>query len=158
MNRFKKKAILISLITLFTNCQQATFPTKSDLTKIYTQAIGDFIKAANENNANKFDTLYFGKRELGQPDDFPEIDLPATIRNTYIRVVSTDEGKKIQEEIKSRTYINLMGWISKENGEFQFVVFSNGFEHQYDCAISYKFNSGSKEYELVNLQLSNAKK
>ena len=54
--------ILICSLPLFVRGQSAKFPTKTDLTKIYAQAIADFIKDAHKKNKNAFDTLFFGKR------------------------------------------------------------------------------------------------
>ncbi|MBL0330147.1 MAG: hypothetical protein IPP64_12190 [Bacteroidetes bacterium] len=130
----------------------------AQLTKIYSQAIADFIKDANKKNKTKFDTLYFGNRKNGQPDDFPNIKLPETIAHTHIRLISPEEGTIKQNELKSRIYINLMGWVEKESAEFIFYIFSNGFEHQYNYTINYKYNTQRKEFELTNLQFEVANK
>ncbi len=149
MNRL---LILIFWIPLFA-CGQATkFPTKADLTKIYSQAIEDFIKAANKKNATVFDTLYIAKRKTGQPDDFPDIELPGKTENTQIRLITPEAGEKSQKERKSRIYINMIGWVDKEKAEFLFYVFSNGFDHQYNYTINYKYNERRKEFELEKLQ------
>lgn len=149
MSRF-----LLSIFILpFFACGQSTYsPTTSELEKIYSQAITDFIKAANKKNKTSFDTLYFGKRTNGQPDDFPDIELPKTLEKTHIQLISTELGKIKQNELKSRIYINLIGWVNKEDAEFIFVVFSNGFEHQYDYEIHYSYNLKKKLYDLKKLQ------
>ncbi len=132
--------------------QSANFPTKVDLAKIYSQAISDFITDARKRTKSNFDTLYFGKRNNGQPDDFPDIELPATIEKTHIRLISPEAGTIKQQELKSRIYINMAGWVDKEKAEFLFFVFSNGFDHQFNYTINYRFNAKLKEFELVNLQ------
>lgn len=43
---------------------------KNELTKIYTQAIGDYIELVNEEYNLTFDTLFFGKHVFGQSTDF----------------------------------------------------------------------------------------
>lgn len=111
-----------------------------ELTKIYSQAIADYIKAVYKKDKTVFDTLFFGKRNFGQPDDFPNIELPETIGNTKIRLIDPEVGKKLQTERKSRVYINMIGWVDKKKAEFIFVTFSNGFEHKFDFYIHYKHN------------------
>lgn len=129
-----------------------TLLQKAELTKIYTKAIAEFIRAANKKNETAFDTLYFAKRKNGQPDDFPDIELPGKIENTQIVLVAPEIAEKLQQELKTRVYINLMGWTDKEKAEFIFVVFSNGFDHVYDYSISYMLNTTNKELELEKIQ------
>ena len=149
MNKF----LLFILILPTGICgQSATSPTKADLRKVYTQAISDFIKAANKKNKINFDTLFFGKRVNGQPDDFPDIELANTIRQTQIRLITPEAGSKKQKENKTSIYINLMGWVDNEKAEFIFVVFSNGFRHQYDYNINYRYNAKLKVFELEKLE------
>lgn len=144
---------LLLLLPFFSLGQKPQFPSKNDLTKIYTRAIADFIKSANKKNKTNFDTLFFGKRKNGQADDFPDIELAKTIENTHIRLITPEEGAKKQNEIKSRIYINLMGWVKTENAEFIFVVFSKGFAHQYDYHLNYTYNKKAKVFELSKLEL-----
>ena len=117
-----------------------------------TQAISDFIKSANKKNKTTFDTLYFGKRKNGEPDDFPDITLPKIIENTSIQLISPEAGAKKQKENNKRVYINLIGWVEKDNIEFIFVVFSNGFAHQYDYHIHYIYNEKLKEFKLTTIE------
>jgi hypothetical protein len=128
---------------------------KEELTKIYTQAIAEFIKAAYKNDKTTFDTLFFGKHIYGQPDDFPEIELPETIEKTQIRLVLPEIGQKKQSERKSLVYINMMGWVDKEKAEFLLVVFSNGAEHQYDYFINFSYNTSGAKFELVKVEFEN---
>ncbi len=132
--------------------QSSKFPTKADLTKIYSLAIKDFIKAANKKNAKAFDTLYIAKLKIGHADDFPDIELPMKIENTEVRLITPEAGEKSQKECKSRIYMNIIGWVNKEKAEFLFYVFSNGFEHQYNYTIIYKYTVKHKDFELEKLQ------
>ncbi len=125
---------------------------KSELIKIYTQAIAEFIKAVYKKDKTSFDTLYFGKHAYGQPDDFPDIDLPETIENTHVRLVTPEVGQKKQQESKSLVYINMMGWLDDEKADFMLVVFSNGAQHQYDYFINYTYNTSRKEYVMENIE------
>lgn len=146
---------LLCLIIFLPSCtlrQSAKFPTKNDLTKTYSRAIGDFIKTANKKNKINFDTLFFGKRMNGQPDDFPDIELPNTIEKVHIKLISPEAGEKSQKERQSRIYINLIAWANKDYAEFIFVVFSNGFAHQYDYKLNYAYNAQEKEFQLEKIQ------
>lgn len=147
-----KLLIFIFMLPFFTFGQSAKFPTKTDQAKIYAQAIADFIKSANKKNKTAFDTLFFGKHKNGEPDDFPDIELPKTIEKTQIRLIKPEVGTKKQKENNSSIYINLIGWINKYKAEFIFVIFSNGFAHQYDYHINYNYNSKLKVFELDKLE------
>lgn len=139
--------ILIFLLPLFGYGQSSEIPTKAVITKIYSQAIGDFIRAA-KNKGKSFDTLYFGKRREGVPEDFPDIELPKTIEKTPIKLITPEEGEKTQNAVKTRIYINMFGWVNKKNAEFKFFVFSNGFAHQYNYTLNYNYDVKKKAYEL----------
>ncbi len=142
MHRF----IILFMLPLLVYGQSPDFPTKTDLKQVYAQAIASYIKAVNDKHKTSFDTLYFGKHVYGQPDDFPDIELPESIENTHIRLVSPEAGLKIQKARKSLVYINLFGWVDKTTAEFIFVTFSNGCEHQHDCHIDYQYDSIHKSF------------
>ncbi len=144
-----KKLLLAFLVFfLFSFCGSAEQERETDLAAIYTRAVGDFIQATNRQHQSNFDTLFIGKRAYGQPDDFPDIQLPKTILNTHIVLVSPELGKTLQNEHKKRVYINLFAWVEKEKAEFLFVTFSNGFEHQYDYTFNYQYNKTKKVFVL----------
>lgn len=147
---------LLLMLSVTLSAQTSKQPSKSELTKIYVQAIGDFIKTANQKNGTSFDTLFFGKGLAGQPGLFPDIQLPTIIENTRVLLVTPETATKIQKEKKSRVYVNLPGWVTKEKAEFIFVVFSNGFEHQYDYYINYKYNAKQKAFEQEKLEFKSA--
>jgi len=67
-----------------------------ELSKLYTRAIRDFLRASENEYRLHFDTLYIGKHVYGQPDDFPDIDLPAMIDSTIIRIIAPEDGIRIQ--------------------------------------------------------------
>lgn len=129
-----------------------TAKQKDDLAAIYSQAIADYIRLVNKEYKLSFDTLFFGKHVYGQPDDFPDIELPAVIEQTNIKLISPEQGAKKQQENKSSFYINLIAWTYADRSEFAFVTFSNGMAHQFDCFINYKksekgFNMESSRFE-----------
>lgn len=121
-------------------------PKKDSLTKIYTQAIGDYIQAVSKKNGPVTDTLFFGKHVYGQPDDFPDIELPATIGKIPVRLVEPGLGEKIQRERKTMIYSNLIGWLEKGTAQFTFITFSNGARHQFDCFLEYRYNLKNHEF------------
>ncbi|MFN8231154.1 hypothetical protein [Flavobacterium filum] len=132
-----------------------TVNPKPDLAKVYSQAIGDYIRFVNKEYNLTFDTLFFGKYKFGQADDFPDIELPAIIENTSIKLISPEQGTKIQTVFKSSFYINLIGWVNSDNAEFIFVTFSNGLAHQFDCFIKYNYNTKKQTYEVDNSRFEN---
>ena len=144
--------IILTLFPLFACGQTNSSGAKQRLTQLYTQAIDKFINTANKKNGVGFDTLYIAKRKLGQPDDFPDIELPASIRKTQIRLVSPEEGAIMQQQLKSRIYINLFGWVEDKQAEFLFVVFSNGLEHQYDYTLNYTLQHQQFELESIRFK------
>ena len=148
------RSLLFLFLLPWSACGQSTAPPSAtaDLVKIYTLAIGDFIDAANAKNPIVFDTLFIAKRQNGQPDDFPDIVLPARIKNTAIQLITPEQGVKSQKERITRIYINMLGWVDKEKAEFIFIVFSNGFEHQYDYNINYTYNLKDGAFELTKIQ------
>ncbi|MCX6265901.1 MAG: hypothetical protein NTW16_00885 [Bacteroidetes bacterium] len=144
----KRIIILIFFIPLIGISQSSNSPSKAELAKIYSQAIADFIKAVNENHQTSFDTLFFGKHVYGQPDDFPNIELPEAIENTQIRLITPEDGLIKQQARKSLVYINMIGWVEQKQAEFIFVTFSNGGEHQYDYFIDYIYIAERKSWKV----------
>jgi len=129
--------------------------SNDEMTSIYVRSIADYIKAVNETYKIKFDTLYFGKRAFGQPDDFPDIHLPETIENTQIRLVTPEVGTQKQQQQPTSFYINLIAWVNDTNADFLFVAFSEGFKHLFDCNIKYGYDAGLKDYKMSDLQFKN---
>jgi hypothetical protein len=134
-------------------------PTQDhNLAKIYTQAIGDYIRLVAREYELTFDTLLFGKHVYGQPDDFPDIELPSKTENTNLKLITPEQGEIEMKKNSSSVYVNLNGWVESETAEFIFVTFSNGFEHQFDCFINYQYNSKTKTFVLKNSRFENYSK
>ena len=127
--------------------QNNTARQKEELVKFYTQAIADYINAVYQKDRHSFDTLFFGKHVYGQPDDFPDIELPETIGKTKIRLISPEADNLLMKENKKATYINLISWIDKERAEFSFITFTNRAQHWFDCFIVYKYNTTARAFE-----------
>jgi hypothetical protein len=148
----KSIIILIIFLPLVGIGQSSHSPSKADLTRIYSQAIADFIKAVKEKHRTSFDTLFFGKHVYGQPDDFPDIELPQTIENSQVRLITPENGLKKQKERPSLVYINMIGWVDQDKADFIFVTFSNGCAHQYDCFSNYIYDVKRKSYSLEQVR------
>lgn len=128
---------------------------KEQVTILYSQAIAEFIRTVYKKDKTRFDTLFFGKHVYGQPDDFPDIELPEIIEHTPIKIISPELGKKLQRERKSLVYINMIGWIDPDRADFVFVVFFNGAQHQYDYYINYAYNTSIGNFELMKIEYEN---
>jgi len=122
---------------------------KDEQTKIYSHAIAEYINAVYQKDKTELDTLFLGKHA-----DFPNINLPASIANTRIMLLTTEEAEK-REYFKTSVYINLFGWVRENKAEFIFVTFYPKFQHKYDCFIDYNYNTERKEFELEKLRFEN---
>ncbi len=124
--------------------------SKDEQTKIYHQAILEYLKVVYQRHGTSFDTLFFGKHE-----EFPDIKLDTTIQGTRIMLVTTDEADKRREYRKSLVYINLFGDITKESAHFIFVTFFPEYHHQYDYFIDLAYHAERNEFELERIQFKN---
>jgi hypothetical protein len=115
---------------------------------LYQTAIGEFIRLAKKDLNQKYDTIYFGKHQYRNSDDYPNINLPQSIENTKILIIAPKQGEEIQRKNPSKYYINLVSWIDSSKAEFNFVVFSKGFRHQYDCKLRYEKQKTNSKYIL----------
>lgn len=120
--------------------QSTKLPWEANEAKLYAQAITDFIKCLRSETKYKCDTLFVLKRKNAQVDDFPDIELPEVIENTPIRIIEPDRATGRQNENRSLLFINLIGQIDGSSAEFIFVVFYEGFVHQFDFYSSYSIN------------------
>lgn len=122
------------------------------LSKLYIRAIRDFIRASQKEYRLHFDTLYIGKHVYGQPDDFPDIELPETIDSTAIRIIAPEDGMRIQRERKNAYYINIFSWIQDQRAEFVLVSFANGMQHQFDLKINYSIDRSRRNIQTDSLE------
>lgn len=127
------------------------------LTNLYILAIQDFINVMYQNKHTTFDTIFINKRKLGNPDDFPDVQLPQKINGVTIILLPQDTAytlKKIKSFHKKKPLINLIGWVENDKAEFIFVAFFPMFHHQYDCNLQYIFNKTQKNYHLENFSIN----
>ena len=114
-------------------------------TKAYCQAISEYLKVVYEKGSPTPDTLFIGKNV-----DMPDIVLPVVINGINTVLLTSEEAEKKLTYRKSLVYLNVVGWIEREKSEFIIVTFYE-FKPQHNCSIHYKYNSKSKEMELVSL-------
>ncbi|HNB80683.1 MAG TPA: hypothetical protein PLP34_02705 [Chitinophagaceae bacterium] len=133
--------------------------SKSDslfkLSKLYTQAVGDYIRLVNQKYHLRFDTLFFGKHVYQQADDFPDIDLPPVIEKTYIQIISPQAGLLKQQHDTNSYYINLFGEPHKQGALFTFFTFSKGMAHQFDCFIEYDLDTIQHKFKMKDHRFEN---
>lgn len=148
----KTLVYLIAIITLplLVNGQENYNPTKEEQTARYTQAIGEYIKAIYKRDKSSYDTLYFGRN-----NEFPDITLPSKIENTGIVLLTQEQANEKRKTRKSLVFINLVGWLEKDNSEFIFLTFFPGYEHQYDCTMHYSYDAKLKTSTLKDLDFKN---
>ena len=132
--------------------QSNAVTNKSEPEKIYILAISDFIKAAEQKNGKAFDTLFINKRKQNEGDDFPDISLPNKIAETVIVLDNFDVHLDLYRKLKHRMNLNLIGWVNQLDAEFMFVMFTNGFDHQYDYNIKYNYNKKTKKHEVASIK------
>jgi hypothetical protein len=128
--------------------------TDNELTNIYSKAISDFIEAIYQKDKTTFDTLFFNKRKNGQPDDFPDIELPKIINGTKLLLLSPEETNNNKQLYrKSSPYINLIGWVETDKAEFTFVTFYPEFQHRYDYYVSYQYNATKDNFVIEKARI-----
>lgn len=93
--------------------------SKQDETKLYTQAITEYIKSVNEIDKLTFDTLFVGPVD---PEYIQNVELPKEILKTKIAKLTEEEGQRKVEYHKNFVFANVIA-ISKEHAEFIFVTF-----------------------------------
>ncbi len=124
--------------------------TTVEETKAYSQAIAEYIKAVNKKDKLFFDTLFIGKHE-----DFPDINLPASLENTKIISLTSEEANK-KLTYRNLVYLNVIGNISKDHSNFIIVTFNVSKQKSYipkhNCLMDLRINLKTNEPELVRLK------
>lgn len=104
----------------------ARVPPGIDTVQAFTKAIADHIKAMRERDVPFTDTVYINKH-----DQFPQIDLPALIGATTIRVLTSAEATMVKDGERF-VCLNIIGWFTNSTAEFQVITFERGFRHRPD--------------------------
>jgi hypothetical protein len=124
----------------FPSSDSSTLPPDSTLVKIYSAAISDYLINFPVSKLHYPDTLFIIKQKNNLPDDFPEIELPTTIYQTPIQLVTLQESISMQQESPQRIFVNLPAWISRDEMEFIFVTFSEGGKPQFSWQLNYQYD------------------
>jgi hypothetical protein len=143
----------ISLFALTASAQVHETATVTDSLReanVYTRAIAEYVKAVYKKDQSRFDTLFLGKHA-----DFPDIELPANIENTNVRLVMPEDGLTRLQEGKSLAFVNMAGTVTEDSAEFVLVTFSGGGRHEYDYFVDFKFNTEQREFETVDSRFEN---
>lgn len=127
------------------------------LAAMYYRAISDYIAEVSNQKLIAPDTLYFSRRKNGQPDDFPDIELPATINQVKICLLDAEKWERQSVEKPSSILINLIGWVDEQDAEFIFVTFSNGLEHQFDYHVEYAYDAERVAFQKVKSRVERFK-
>lgn len=116
-----------------------------DTAALYSKAIALYIKEAYKGKPLP-DTLFIGRHI-----EFPGITLPAVIEQGNIMLLTGEEAQKKLVYRKSLVFLNVMGWISKEDAEFLIVRF-NEFRPQHNCHIYFKRQGGEQVLDSLGFE------
>jgi len=149
LNSMSKFLVFIFIFPLFIFGQSTSTLKKDALTKIYSQAISEYVKEIFKKDKLRYDTLFFGKNP-----EFPDIKLPAEIQNTKIVVLTQESADRKLKYKKSLVYINMIGWVNQKDAKFMLVTFfvDSGYRPQHNCEIDFNYNAEEKAYKLDRLE------
>lgn len=100
----------------------------ADPLKNYCQAVAEYIKAVYNRDNPVPDTLYLGKNP-----EYPDIQLPASISNVPVKLMTADAAETYLKNRKGWVFLNVIGWPEQENPEFLIVTFFEGWKPQHNC-------------------------
>lgn len=148
--------IFISIVPMFTFGQSTHSLNKDEKTKVFCQAIAEYINAVYKNDKSSFDTLF-----IGQYDDHQDKKLPAIIQKTNIVLLRNEkEGAKKLTYRKSFGYVNIAEIkVAKDGAQYAFVTFfvekSNGKVNwwpKHNCFINFIYDAKRKEFKSDNVK------
>lgn len=120
-----------------------------DTATAYASAIAEYIKAMSASIDALPDTVYIGKH-----DEFPDIELPAMIGNTHIRVIIPTEAEVLKNG-EHFVHLNIFGWLTPVEAEFFVVNFRQGMRHwpdgRDDRHLRFRIGGERRELELDSL-------
>lgn len=137
-------------IGLFALTASAQVTDSAREAKVYTQAIGEYVQAVYKKGQVSFDTLFFGKHA-----DFPDIELPAKIESTNIRLVMPEDGLARLQAGKALAFINMAGTVNEDSADFVLVTFSGSGRHEHDYFVDFKYNTERREFETAESRFEN---
>lgn len=123
--------------------------------KIYSQAIADYLKVVNTKDKVTLDTLFVGPMDKDVDENIRGIALPKEILKTKISKLTEEEGNRKAKYHKTFVFVNIVGIISKEYAEFMFITFmveNSGVKAAWfplhNRYFIYKYDAKKKEFVL----------
>jgi len=116
-----------------------------DTGEAYRTAIASYIQVLGKRDGSFPDTIHIGRH-----GEFPDIELPAVIERTSVRIVSPAEAEALKAGARF-TYLNIFGWSTAGQVEFYVVNFKQGMRHWPDGRDDrhLRFAIGADQRELV---------
>ena len=140
--------IFIFLLPLFVSGQKEN-------SKIYAQAITEYIKAVNVTDKISLDTLFVGPMAEDVDGNIKEIELPKEILKTKISKLTQAEGDRKVLYRKTFVFANIIGTISKDRVEFMFITFiaehspiRTNWWPKHNSYFNFKYDATKKEFVL----------
>jgi hypothetical protein len=145
-----KVLIIIFIFPLFVFGQSVSSLKKEEQTKIYSQAITEYIRSMNTIDLLNFDTLFVG------PDEYlHDVQLPKEILKTKIARLTQEEGDRKAEYRKTFVFANVIATISKDHAEFIFVTFITekalgkaAWLPKHNYVVDLNYDPKTKEYKF----------
>lgn len=129
--------------------------SKQEETKLYTQALTEYIKSVNATDKFSLDTLFVGPMDKDVDENIKDIELPTEILNTKILKLTQEEGDRKVKYKKTFIFANIIGTLSKDHAKFLFITFivengpskANWFpKHNFEADFNY--DPQTKAYKL----------
>jgi hypothetical protein len=140
------------MFPVFGSAQATVALSEEEQTKVFCQAIAEYIKAVYKNDQKTYDTLF-----IGQYEDHHNKKLPATIQNTKIVLLKNEEeGAEKLKYRKSFGFVNIAEFKpTKDGAEYIFVTFlvekTNGnvsWMPKHNCFVRFNYDAKLKGFKL----------
>lgn len=112
----------------------------------YLYAIANYIDSIYKHPLEPPDTLFIGKH-----DQFPNIQLPYTIQNIPVVLLTNDEYKVKTEQRVHSVFINMIGTQTVNGWEFTMITLFDYAIPQHNCYVNFNYDSRVKEFTLDTL-------
>lgn len=132
----------------------AQFPmSKQQETKVYTQAITEYLKAVKTTHQVELDTLFVGPNDPDFDENICDVILPKEILKTKLMKLNQKEGERKANYNKSIVFANVIGALGTKSADFIFVTFNveKGKEKtlwtpQHNFYVYFKYDPKTKGY------------
>lgn len=112
----------------------------------YIQAIACYIDSAYKDAGERPDTLFFGKH-----DQFPVMQLPETIHQVPVLLLTNDAYEVKTKYRKHSVFINMIGTQKINAWEFTMITLFEYAIPQHICHLNFNYDPGAKEISLDTL-------